>query len=184
MPGVWVHFSGGKELERQLHGFKATFAKKVVTKAARSAAKPILAKAKALCPVKTGNLKKSLKLRAVRSNRSGYAGVWIAPGTREELGIHKDDPYYYPSAVEFGRRPAGGGVAGKSRKERGANPGMHARPFLRPAFDSLKDSSYRIFREELGVIIDREVARAKAKAAAKAGGPPYIPKRDASGRFT
>lgn len=167
MAGVWVHFSGGPELKRQLEGLKKSFAKKVVNKAARAAARPILERAKANCPVDTGALKKSIKMRAVRSNRSGYAGVWIAPGTREELGIPQGAKYYYPSAVEFGRRPKGSGVSAggrtKSKKERGKNPGMHAKPFLRPAFDSLKDTSYGIFRDELGKIIDVETAKAAAK---------------------
>lgn len=99
-----LDLSGDKALEARLKALPATLEKKALRQALRQAFKPVLAEARAETPADTGRLRKSLKLRALKTKRRGRLGVVIATGTRAELGIPADAKYYYPAAVELGIR--------------------------------------------------------------------------------
>jgi len=116
---------GDKELQRKLKALDIKMQKKIIHKALRAAAKPILAQSKATAPVLSGRLKKSLKLRARRARR-GVFGVQVMTGTRQELGIPAGYPYYYPAAVEYGHARA------------------PAHPFLRPALEANRQKGINI----------------------------------------
>lgn len=95
-------------------------------KSMRVAFKPVLSSAKSNAPVSSGNLKKHLKLRAVKRNRR-IAGVVVRTGTREEMGIPANAKWYYPAHVELG------------------HSNVAPVPYLRNAFDSNKDRVWRDF---------------------------------------
>ncbi len=112
--------------------------RRVINKAARPAAKPILESARANAPVETGALRRSIKIRTFKTR----PGMSVAPGTREELGIPAEAKHYYPAAVEYGHSGA---------------PGKF---FMRRAFETQKASSMQAYRS--GVVLHLE-AEAKRK---------------------
>lgn len=136
---ISIEVLGDKALQRKLRALPIAMEKKIVRKALREAGRPILASAKALVPVRTGALKKSLRLRALKRSRGSF-GVQVRTGTREELGIPADAPYYYPMAVEVGTGHA------------------PAHPYMRPALKSNEGKSIRIAAAEIRRGIE-EVAR-------------------------
>ena len=74
---VDISVLGNKQLQKQLKLLEGNMQKKIVRQALRAAAKPVLASAKAKCPVgKTGRLKKSLKLRAMKQ-RGCLGGIRV-----------------------------------------------------------------------------------------------------------
>ena len=123
--GVDISVLGNKQLQKQLKLLAGNMQKKIVRQALRAAAKPVLAAAKAKCPVKSGRLEKSLKLRAMKRKR-GQFGVRIKTGTKAELGIPADDKFYYPAHVELGH---------------GSVPAV---PYMRSALEENRSSSLRI----------------------------------------
>lgn len=92
---------GDKVLEKRLKALPLKVQKKILRKAFRSTAKDILSDARIRVPIDTGNLRKSLRVRALKKAK-GRIGVQIETGTREELGIDENDKYYYPAAIELG----------------------------------------------------------------------------------
>ena len=145
---VDISVFGDKQLQRALKALPINVEKKVVRQALRKAAKPVLDTAKSLVPVKTGALKKSLKLRALRKQKRGQFGVQVMTGTREQLGIAADDPYYYPMAVEVGTAKA------------------PAHPFMRPALDQNREATYRLVAE----LVRTGITRATVELGGKASG--------------
>lgn len=137
---VDITLLGDKALARKLARLPGVTQKKIVRKALRQGARPVLAAAKRLCPVRYGVLKGSLKLRTVPRKR-GLLGVEVSTGTRTELGIPESDPGYYPMSVEYGH----GRVA--------------AQPFLRPALDENRDRAKRIIGQRLGRDIEAEAKK-------------------------
>ena len=128
---------GSAEIERKLGNLAVKVQRKVMRKAMRKAAKPILETAKSLVPVDEGKLRRSLKIRALKRRRGSF-GVQVKTGTRDELGIAPDDPYYYPMAVETGTNK------------------VAARPYLRPALKLNRTESLNILARELKAGIARE----------------------------
>lgn len=90
-------------------------ADQIVRHAYREGAKPILAAAKANCPVDTGAGKKSLKIKAGK-RRKGRVTVLIGETP------YKGDTFYL-AMVEYGHATKG-------------NRHVPAHPFMRPAVDS------------------------------------------------
>ena len=125
MVSMNIKIEGAKELENKLKGFEPKIGRKVIRQALRKAAKVILIAAKANVPVVTGDLKKSLKVRALKKKRHRY-GVMVAISA----GWFKGKTFY-GAFVEFGT----------SR--------MPAKPFMRPAYDSEKDKAGMVLRSEL-----------------------------------
>ncbi len=111
MPGV-IEFkiTGAKEMERLLKELGPNVASRVGDKALRAGAKPIVAEAKRLVPVKTGALRKAITV-AVQRRRKG-------PGERVVLIGFKRPESRRAHLTEFGTVNA------------------PAQPFLRPALDS------------------------------------------------
>lgn len=102
--------------------FKQT-AKRILSEAGN----PMLADMIRRAPKRSGTLKEALKIGTVptRKKDGGYT---------IKIGSQKGDDAYYASWVEFGH----GGP-------RPAAP----HPFIRPAYDTTKEESYRIIRERL-----------------------------------
>lgn len=140
---VDITMLGDKKLSRKLARLPVAMQRKVVRPSLRAGAKPMLASAKQNCPVKTGKLKKSLKLRALKARRGNF-GVMVRTGTREDLGIPADAKGYYPIAVEFGH---------------GGPQPAPAHPYIRPAFDTNKERAKRIIAREIGMRITAEARK-------------------------
>ena len=90
----------------------------------------ILIAAQANCPVVSGDLKKSLKVRALKKKRHRY-GVMVATSA----GWFKGKTFY-GAFVEYGT----------SKKP--------ANPFIRPAFDSESGRAEMVLRRELKIGIE------------------------------
>jgi HK97 gp10 family phage protein len=112
---VTMKIEGGKELEIALRSLPPTVMRKVDRQGLREGGKIVLEKAQRDCPVVSGALRDSLKLKAGK-RRKNYISVVI--GTA--IGWFKGKTYY-GGFVEFGTSKMG------------------ARPFVRPAFDTQKE---------------------------------------------
>ncbi len=99
----------------------------ILKKAARAGAQVFLVEAKSLVPVKTGELKKSIRMKQKTKHHQVDVRV-IAAAPHAHL-------------VEFGTEP--------HRVGKGLHPGAAPRPFLRPAFDNKKEEALAKAREVL-----------------------------------
>jgi HK97 gp10 family phage protein len=98
---------GGNELIRKLNSLERKARNQIVRKAMRSGAKITQTKIKELVPVRTGALKRTIRVRVPKGKkRRNTYRIGVETGTREQLGIDPADPYYYPAAVEFGHPKA------------------------------------------------------------------------------
>lgn len=137
---VNISVLGDRALERKLSRLKAATQKKIVRKALRAAAKPIRDDAKANAPVDEGDLRKNIKVRAMRRSRVRL-GVIVRTGTRDEMGIPADSNWYYPAIVEYGYDD------------------VPANPYLRNALDKNRQQALRTMGAEISSGIDREARR-------------------------
>ncbi len=93
---------GFEELVGKFRKLRGPPMRKIYRQAMREAARPILSLAKSIVPIgETGNLQRSLKIKAIRRTRK-LSGVKIEPGTRSELGIPTDAKGFYPSHIALG----------------------------------------------------------------------------------
>ena len=112
---VDVDLLGDKALSKALRDAPKEVERKILPKALRAGAKPVLQAAKALVPVDRGVLKKSLKSRKGRTRRRGPGKVLqhrVFTGNAKDLGIKpiknpgsrggKTTPGFYPMAIEAG----------------------------------------------------------------------------------
>lgn len=97
---------------------------KLENKALRNAAKPVLEDAKVNAPVRTGKLKKGLKITRVKKKEGvKYILVGVDRGDNSEI--------FYGKFIEFGTSK------------------MTARPFMQPAYEKNKDNIKRTIAETL-----------------------------------
>lgn len=112
---VQFDVKGIRELRKKFRTIKEQAQKRKIRAAVNRGAKIALEASKEAVPVLTGNLRRSLKVKSLRIKKDGIIASKVIPGTREELGIPRDAKYYYPAAIEYGRRkPGGGRVPAKS----------------------------------------------------------------------
>lgn len=128
---------GEEKVQRALAKMTAKVGGKLLRRAMRAAAKPIRDTAKELCPVDTGSLKDSIKIRAGK-RKSGSIAI-------------KVETNYYGDFVEYGhivgRRLKGKFISNEAAKASAIARGrsvVPAHPFLRPAFDRHVTSSKEI----------------------------------------
>lgn len=88
------------DLQRTFKALPEKLQKNYIRRAIRKAGKIVLADAKTNVPVLTGRLRDTLRIKSF--SRKTSVGVKIETGTREDLGIAPDDPYFYPAVLEFG----------------------------------------------------------------------------------
>jgi HK97 gp10 family phage protein len=100
---------------KQLNGLEKKLRNKVIKKGQRAGAKILAAEIKARCPVESGDLKRSVKVRAGK-RRKGKTSIEVAIGTTSNKDV------YYVGFVEFGTKRNG--------------KVYPARPFIRPAVDA------------------------------------------------
>jgi len=126
-----IELRGADELLKGLQELEPAIAKKILRTAMRQAATPILEEAKRRVPILTGQLRKSLKIRAIKRNNKGRIGVVIST----EKGFFKGETFY-GAFLEFGTKK------------------MPAKPFIRPAFEANKARAVRIVELALKLGLD------------------------------
>lgn len=107
-----------------------------IRKVLRMAARPVLATARQIAPEDSGDLRRSLVIRAAKRTRRGI-GVVVRPGTRAEIGISADAKGYYPTHIEFGTE------------------NITAVPYLRDAIKLERVDSFEIIFTGVGKAIER-----------------------------
>lgn len=129
--------TGVEDIDRKLADLEGAIAKKIFRKAIREAARPMLQQVKANAPVGSGELKKSIKLRAIKRSRVSF-GMRI--GT--DAGDYQGKQYYAPM-VELGHKHGKRGLPNRKQI-----PGRH---FIRKAFkdtaQSVKDDALKLILE-------------------------------------
>lgn len=151
-----VVLSGFDELAKMFETLPAKVRNKILRPALRDGAKVIAAEARLLAPVKSGNLRKNIKVRAnKRARKQGRVGFIATVG---KFGLFKGTEFY-AAFVEFGHRIGKRSAAvrrlmdarrtGKKTQAqrdllKSKADGLDERkmvepkPFLRPAFDNKK----------------------------------------------
>jgi HK97 gp10 family phage protein len=124
-----VTIRGDRELIKKLGTLRKTQAKKAIRKGSRAGSKIIQAAAKQNVPVKSGALKKEIKVRALKRSRR-WTGTLV--NTRVAEG-----PTYYGGFVEYGTKR------------------MKARHFLTDAVESTKAQAGQAFIDGIASEIDK-----------------------------
>jgi len=98
-----VILKGDRELRAKLESMSRGMQNKAMRAALRKGMEPVAALAKQRAPVLTGRLQKSIKVASYRGKR-GILGAVVRTGTRRQLRITPEEPYYYPAALEYGTK--------------------------------------------------------------------------------
>lgn len=132
--------TGDKEIDALLKNLEVKVANKFVRQGLRRVAKDIvLPDAKRQAPVDTGQLEKSLTVRAGRRSRTGPSYTVVS---RPRGGV---DQAHYAWSVEFGTKH------------------MQADPFLRPALYGNRDAITKLLSDDLWDQITREAIVRKGR---------------------
>ena len=130
--------TGDKQIDRALKNIPDKVAKKAFRKSMRPAMKVIQKEAKDNAPVDSGDMKKSIKVKAAKRSRR-FMGIDVVIGEEAFKG-----ETWYGNLVEYGTSK------------------MPAKPFMRPAYDS-KDQVKNKVLEDLPKILDEEVRKEASK---------------------
>ncbi|QDV26746.1 HK97 gp10 family phage protein [Aureliella helgolandensis] len=157
--------TGSKTLNAKLASLKTTEAKKLIRKASRTALKPVQEEAKRLAPVKSGRLRRSIKVRALKRSRS-RVGSRVTTNGNDNLFKGR---IYYGGFAEYGwkaGRRATNADLGVSRQKRRTllqrlqveihNSKRRAIPgrfFMKRAAKSKRSAALGIYRRELSAAI-------------------------------
>lgn len=106
---------GLNEVVSRLHALEKNQARAVLRKATRAGAKAFLGPIKAATPVRTGLLRRAVKVRAMKRTRKRFIGTAVTLGA----GFFKG-PTFYGAFLEFGRKT---GKRGSSNRRQ--IPGRH-----------------------------------------------------------
>lgn len=152
-----VRLDGAKELQNALRELPKRVGKAAVKRALLKAGKPIAQQAKALAPIGTGRLKRTIRISTTLSRRQRRTRAKGADATETTVYIGAG-PSRHAHLVEFGsgERTTGTG------KSTGAMP---AHPFLRPAWDAGKGRALADFGRLLWIEIEKAAKRLARKVA-------------------
>lgn len=165
-----VKMEGWDELEQLLQIAPAQISSRIAVRALRRGAAIIRDEARRIVPVETGELRRSIRVRAFRQGTRAErtVTVWVQ-GPEKSLAI----------LVEFGtsahliKRKKPGGVLGRGVSGRGGrvfqgkglprgqvmHPGMRARPFLRPAFDARVGQATQAVAADIRLGLEQFIAK-------------------------
>lgn len=135
---------GAKELDKALGDLDVKVATKVLDKALRKAAKPLLDAARDMAPERTGALKRSIKVRKGKS-RNGLRSVVIGVGDKWFLGDE-----FYAAFQEFGHKQGSRKLANREQV-----PGEH---FIEHAYDEQKEAAANALIATLRALIEKVAA--------------------------
>lgn len=88
-------------LTRKLHLLEGAAQRKIARKGAREALRPTLTAARANAPVRSGRLRRSVKIRTLKRNRGGRIGARVTTG--DKTGDYGGKTYY-GAFVEYGHK--------------------------------------------------------------------------------
>ena len=131
-------------IDRAFKKLGNTVGKKPIRKSARAAARIFASKIKQNVPVKTGSLKKAVKVRTLKAKR-GSILIGATTGDPRSTNLNSGEQFS-GGFVEYGRK--GGGWHKGSVKEQ---------PFIRPAFESEKTKANKKAVEVLATEINKEM---------------------------
>lgn len=159
---ITVRVEGAEELADKLETMPNRIQRKVMRRALRQAAKPIMDKAKTLCPIleherknrQVGALRDSIKVRAGKRRKSNISVV---------IGSSADwytGDQYYGAFIEFGHYQ--GKPQHRGKKYRGEAQGrtwIEAKPYMRPAYESGKSAALNNIIGNVKVFIEEETGK-------------------------
>jgi len=138
---------------------------KTLPEASRAGVKPIFDAAYAIASTKTGRMKKAMEIAEGEPGESqlgGMMGRFVGPATSATAGITFGDKGWYWRLVENGHFVAPRGTKlkrgrrGTAAKRRSAGiQFVRARPFLRPAFDTMADAATAADGKVIGDAMER-----------------------------
>ncbi len=148
MAAKTIVITGHKETDRALREYTPKVQKAIERKAVRRAAKPVADCAKKYAPVKTGALRDSIKVKALKRSRKnkGRVGVRVVTSDSDNLFQGKQ---YYGGFLEFGTAY------------------IEPRPFLGRARDEMRPTVARIYHEELRRIVVETAHEVRPRKATK-----------------
>jgi len=156
--------TGDRALDRSLAALARVVERKVTRQALRAGAKVVRAAARSNAPVDTGLMRSTVAVRAGKARRRGEVLVNVELVRRAQLLSASGDAFYYPAAVEFGRKAAVAS-AGRSRPGRAAAatakavPGVH---WMRRARVEADAGAKAVVMAELRAGVERAAAAASA----------------------
>lgn len=171
---VTAKVNGFREVELNIAELQQKLARGGMRGAITKAARLVTAKAKALAPVSTGLLKKSIRQKVITNTKKNNVTVVIGPsnnvvGQVDRLGngvITTARPAKYGHLVEYGT--AGRGSYGREGVI--IEPGNPPQPFMRPAWEATRDAAAEKYKSELAPEIQKVAARIrKSKTRRKNG---------------
>jgi HK97 gp10 family phage protein len=155
-----IRIDGMEDLLKRLKTLEPKLAKKVIRQSLRAGAKVILTAARAKAPRRSGLLKKSIKVRALKRSRTGRIGITVQTGEGDFQG-----KTFYGAFVEYGhklgarqRKPPSDGEQLRKAIESGGSDRrfIEAKPFMEPAFDQNKDKAAAVIKQMILEGIERE----------------------------
>jgi HK97 gp10 family phage protein len=144
-----IKIEGLKELDEALGEFPKATARNVLKRVAVKSLQPLITMARQLVPVRTGELRNSLKITTKLSKRQ--ASIARREAAREGKSFYQT--YAGPSALPYAHMVE----FGTSK--------MKAQPYMRPAWDATKHQALDIISKELEKEINAAAARAAKKTA-------------------
>lgn len=171
--GTTVKIEGLKELDAALGNLPKATARNVLVRTLRKAGEPIAERARQLVPVQTGQLRASIIVSPRLVNKTGdaeFAAVLRSGGSREEArGALIDARRAAKGTGTFATMYVGAGQLPQAHMVEFGSRNNTPHPYLRPAFDEMKEAALSIIKAELGGEILKAASRL-AKKMAKAGG--------------
>jgi HK97 gp10 family phage protein len=156
-----IDIRGDKEVMAKLNSLVPKMRKRALTRSIRAAMKPVLTNAKSNAPKgDTGQLRKSVKLRAMKRNRRGIVGIHVSTSDKAFQGDQ-----FYGGFQEFGwhvgkrsnklrKRGKWSGI-GTEEDERRMVSGKH---FIEEAYSSSKkQTALETFKRQFAIEFDRVV---------------------------
>lgn len=138
-----MEIKGLEDVVRQLGDLPNKVGKKIIRQALRKASRPILETAKQWCPEDTGQLRDSIKLRAIKRSRSGRIGIRVSCSDQEYVGRQ-----FYGAFQELGYH-----VGKRGNPDRRKIEGQH---FLKFAYEAQGEKARDIAEKEIMDGIQRE----------------------------
>lgn len=162
-----IKVTGFKTIVANAKDLEGKLQRGTIREALTKAARLMTAKAKQNAPVgATGLLKKSIRQKVVTSKR-GAVTAFVGPSTKvsgqvDRFGtgnIQTVRPVKYAHLVEFGSAARGS----YGRKGQKVTPGNPPKPFMRPAFESTKESAAKKYKDELVPGLQRTAVRIRKR---------------------
>lgn len=148
-----IRIDGLKELDEALSQLPKATAKNVLRRTGILALAPVIAEAKRLVPVRSGDLRDSLKVTTKLSKRQQRANAKAVAQGKATVQLY-----------------AGAAALPHAHLQEFGTQNHAPQPFMRPAWDANKDRVLEIIKTELGGEIEKaagRLARKTARLAAK-----------------